>query len=62
MTQRVTCPKCAADLRDPPAGTRLIHIVDPDKDCVVAYRCPDCGIKWDRSIGEIITVMEEPRK
>jgi hypothetical protein len=51
------CPHCQADLRDG-GGTRLVHVVDRDKDCVTSYRCPDCNAVWLRSLGEVIAVME----
>lgn len=54
---RKECPKCHANLSDG-RGTRLIHVVDRDKDCAVAYKCPACQQQWDRSIGEVICQME----
>lgn len=50
---RIACPHCGTDLRDD-HGTRLIHIVDRDKDCVTKYECPDCEKQWDRSLAEAI--------
>jgi hypothetical protein len=58
------CPSCKADLRDAPipqdlidkgyyaAGSthylRTIGVYDPDLDCTVAWRCPDCGYEEAR--------------
>ncbi len=36
------CSLCGHDLRDG-RYTRRIAVVDWGKDCIVAYRCPDCG-------------------
>lgn len=59
---RKECPSCHANLDDSspgfPNGTRRIAIYDRERDCTVAYRCPDCGYRWDRSLGEIISVQE----
>lgn len=55
---RKECPKCRADLRDGPRGTKLIHVVDRDKDCVVAYACPACEEKWDRALTEVLAVAD----
>lgn len=55
------CPRCQADLQQMIGSkyyTRLISVVDRDKDCVVAYRCPDCEAQWPRSLGEIIVNQE----
>lgn len=59
--QRTECPHCGANLIGDPIPERLranysapyhwrreIMIVDPDKDMVVAYECPDCGKRWPR--------------
>ena len=47
------CRYCGADLRDGPY-TRRIAVVDQGLDCVVAYKCPDCGMKERASLGGII--------
>ena len=56
------CPDCHADLGDRsvrfPNGTRRISVYDRERDCTVAYLCPDCGHTWNRSLGEIIAVQE----
>lgn len=31
--------------------TRLTGIYDCDKDCTVAWQCPDCSTQWDRFTG-----------
>lgn len=54
---RDTCPKCSADLRDG-KGTKLIHIVDRDLDCVAAYRCPACNEEWPRALAEVLAVAD----
>src|SRR5262249_764381 len=41
------CPHCHADLRDG-RFSRLVGIVDPDLDRLVAWQCPDCKTRWAR--------------
>lgn len=59
---RKECPRCQADLSDStpqfPDGTRRISLYDREKDCTVAYKCPDCGGTWPRSIAEVLLVQE----
>jgi hypothetical protein len=53
------CPKCSADFdggdiplnirqhySPPYRWNRAIGISDPDKDRLVAWRCPDCRHEW----------------
>ena len=51
------CEHCSADLRDG-VYTRRIALVDRDKDCVVAYKCPDCGAEEPRALGEVLAVAD----
>lgn len=65
MITREACGQCEADLRDG-LGTRRIAIVDRDKDCVVAYRCPDCNSEEPRALAEVLAIADpaafkEPR-
>ncbi len=56
------CPLCGIDLRGDPIPERLqdewyggkthysrkIGVVNPVRDCVVEWLCPDCGGRWER--------------
>jgi predicted RNA-binding Zn-ribbon protein involved in translation (DUF1610 family) len=59
-----TCPHCGSSLIGDPIPAELvaaghygdsthwrreIGIVDPDRDRVVEWVCPDCGGRWDRT-------------
>lgn len=57
MTER--CPSCNADLDGGPIPenirqhysppyrfSRRIDVVDRQRDCVVAHKCPDCHHRW----------------
>jgi uncharacterized C2H2 Zn-finger protein len=33
--------------------SRVIGIYSRDRDCTVAYQCPDCSVCWDRETGKI---------
>jgi transposase-like protein len=46
-----TCPYCAADFRYVANGiqySRLIGISSLQRDCIVAWKCPDCGKEDER--------------
>lgn len=62
------CPKCGADfdggeipegIREfyapPYRWSRKISVVDPMRDRVVAYACPDCKHHWPRAGYEGVT-------
>lgn len=51
------CSYCGSDLCDS-FGTRRIAIVDPDRDYVVAYRCPVCLAEEPSSLAD----KEGPRR
>ena len=47
----LNCPNCNADLRDQkwgPPGKREIGHVDPVRDRVAKWQCPDCKHFWGR--------------
>jgi hypothetical protein len=52
-----SCGHCGASLKDG-KFTRRIAIVDRDKDCVVAYRCPYCCAEEARSLGEVLAAAD----
>ena len=49
-------------------GYQMTGHIDPDKDCLVGWRCDECGKYIERSLAEILTVAdpaafkEEPKK
>jgi len=57
MITREKCSHCGTNLRDG-RFTRRIAIVDQEKDCVVAYRCPDCHKEVPRSLGEVLAAAD----
>lgn len=57
MITRESCGHCGANLNNPP-WTRRIAVVDRDRDCVVAYRCPDCGAQEPRALAEVLSVAD----
>lgn len=61
----MNCPRCKSDLTGDPIPLedqelfgghthfgREIGLYDRDKDCTVAWKCPDCGHEWPRSRNE----------
>lgn len=42
------CPDCGERWEQPGGFTRLIGIVDQDRDRCVEWLCPDCGHRWPR--------------
>lgn len=55
------CSHCAAKLAYRVGAvdyTRRIAMVDRDKDCVVAFRCPDCGAEEPRALAEVMSVAD----
>jgi hypothetical protein len=52
---------CGADLDIDGYYTRRIAVVDRDKDCCVAYECPDRKVREPRALGEVLTYMEVER-
>ena len=47
--------------------SRMIAVVDRDLDCVVAYKCPDCGAEKSVPLAEVLAVADpaafgEPHK
>jgi uncharacterized C2H2 Zn-finger protein len=60
------CPKCESLWHETPIPeesqhlfgyakffSRVIGIYDRDRDCTVAYQCPDCHTCWDRETSKI---------
>lgn len=55
------CPHCKVNLQGDPIPehqqylfgvthfSRAISLYDIDKDRTVAFKCPDCGGRWDRT-------------
>lgn len=39
--------------------SRVMGIYDRDKDCTVAWQCPDCCARWDRETGKRISNGEK---
>jgi hypothetical protein len=53
------CSHCGAILKQGRDHyTRRIAIVDRDRDCVVAFRCPDCETEEPRSLAEVLSVAD----
>jgi predicted RNA-binding Zn-ribbon protein involved in translation (DUF1610 family) len=61
VTRRDACPFCGVSLIGKPIPKairaayappyrwrREIAIYDREKDRTIAYKCPDCGKRWDR--------------
>lgn len=40
--------------------SRVIGIYSLDRDCTIAWRCPDCGTTWDRFTSKIIPSPARP--
>lgn len=59
---RDLCGFCGACLsqRDAafPEGSRRIAVVSKEKDCVVAYRCPDCLAQEPRPLANVLAVAD----
>jgi len=60
------CPKCGSLWHEKPIPeaeqhnfgdkkffSRVMGIYSRDRDCTVAYQCPDCGTCWDRETSKI---------
>lgn len=55
LRDRETCPECGEVWKQTingVTGSRLIGV--SDKDCIIAWQCPDCGLRWSRDTGERI--------
>jgi hypothetical protein len=66
------CPKCEASWQGKPIPedqqdlyggakwfSRVQGIYDRDRDCTIAWRCPDCRTTWDRDTGKIIPPLTQ---
>jgi predicted RNA-binding Zn-ribbon protein involved in translation (DUF1610 family) len=51
------CGYCGANLADG-VWSRRISIVDRKLDCVVAFKCPDCGTEEPEQLGRIIALAD----
>jgi hypothetical protein len=41
--------------------SRVIGIYDRDRDCTVAWQCPDCCGRWERATGRLIKKNDDVR-